>query len=219
MNQPIQTERAAALRTIDLISRKGNLAELTGSPEGRLLTRLIPRGWYDLEKCNYCRLLDLEFGSASEPGAHRISPKETEANTQEMERELFANARPKDLSWLVHHRMAAGMLLPALRKIILKCATAQTMANQAAIACGLERYRLMNGKLPEKLSDLPPQFLARLPQDVLTGGPYKYRRGDDGQFVLYSVGWNETDEDGRPGKNLFDDKQGDWVWEYAAASQ
>jgi len=33
--------------------------------------------------------------------------------------------------------------------------------------------------------------------------------------VLYSVGWNEKDDGGTPGKALFDEKQGDWVWRFA----
>ena len=51
---------------------------------------------------------------------------------------------------------------------------------------------------------------------MLTGEPYKYRRTEDGRFVLYSVGWDEKDDGGVPGKTLFDEKQGDWVWEYPA---
>jgi hypothetical protein len=42
----------------------------------------------------------------------------------------------------------------------------------------------------------------------------KYRRTDNGSFVLWSVGWNEKDDGGVPGKTLFDEKQGDWVWTY-----
>jgi hypothetical protein len=37
-----------------------------------------------------------------------------------------------------------------------------------------------------------------------------YRRTPDGQFLLYAVGWNATDDGGAPGKD------GDWVWEYPA---
>ena len=108
------------------------------------------------------------------------------------------------------------MLLPALSRVVVKSAAAQTVVNQAAIACALERYRLANGQFPEKLDALAPQFISPLPNDVLTGEPYKYRRTDDGQFVLYSVGWDEKDDGGVPGKTLFDEKQGDWVWEYPA---
>jgi hypothetical protein len=51
-----------------------------------------------------------------------------------------------------------------------------------------------------------------LPNDSLTGEPYKYRRTDNDHFVLYSVGWNEKDDGGVPGKVLFDDANRDWVW-------
>jgi hypothetical protein len=49
----------------------------------------------------------------------------------------------------------------------------------------------------------------------------KYRRTDDGQFVLYSVGWNETDDGGtvamRKGKTpSVNQDEGDWVWRYPA---
>ena len=50
--------------------------------------------------------------------------------------------------------------------------------------------------------------------DLITDKPYKYRRTIDGQFVLYSIGWDEKDDGGVPGKSLFDEKQGDWVWQY-----
>jgi hypothetical protein len=110
----------------------------------------------------------------------------------------------------------ARLLLPALRRVIQKSAAAQTAFNQAAIACALERYRLGNGHFPEALAALAPRFISPLPNDVLTGKPYKYRLRDDGRFVLYSVGWDEKDDGGVPGKTLFDDQQGDWVWEYPA---
>jgi len=114
----------------------------------------------------------------------------------------------------IHHRALASLLLPALNRIIIKVAVGQTVANQAAIACALERHRLTNGRFPDTLDALVPQFITALPHDVITGEPYKYRRAADGQFLLYSVGWNEKDDGGVPGKTLFDEKEGDWVWQY-----
>ena len=104
------------------------------------------------------------------------------------------------------------MLLPALDRIPIKGAAGQTAADQVVLACALERYRLANGKFPESLSALSPQFIAQVPHDLFTGESYKYRRSEDGQFILYSIGWNERDDGGTPGKELFDTKQGDWVW-------
>lgn len=82
------------------------------------------------------------------------------------------------------------------------------------LACALERYHLANGRFPDVLNALVPRFVFQLPYDAITGEPYKYRRADDNQFMLYSVGWNEKDNGGVPGKTDFDDKQGDWVWQY-----
>ena len=104
-----------------------------------------------------------------------------------------------------------------------KFAYAQTTVNEAAIACALERYRLAHGAFPDKLDVLVPQYLAKLPHDIINGEPLHYRRTDDGLFVLYSVGWNETDDNGTVGMRDPDSnyrsqdiKQGDWVWHYPA---
>jgi hypothetical protein len=107
-------------------------------------------------------------------------------------------------------------MLPALDKLTRKAANAQVAADQVVLACALERYRLAYNELPETLDALVPQFMSQLPHDVITGDPYKYQRTSDGKFLLYSVGWNEKDDGGTPGKTLFDEKEGDWIWQYSA---
>jgi hypothetical protein len=89
-------------------------------------------------------------------------------------------------------------------------AATQTSLNQAMLACAIERYRLGHGTLPEKLETLVPQFIERLPHDIIIGEPLKYRRHSDGSFMLYSVGWNEKDENGIVADDYRSD--GDWVW-------
>jgi hypothetical protein len=97
----------------------------------------------------------------------------------------------------------------------------QTAVDMATLACALERHRLANGQFPEKIEALTPRFMAKLPNDIITGEPLKYRRTDGGKFFLYSVGWNETDDGGviatTPGKPYLQERaQGDWVWQYPA---
>ncbi len=75
--------------------------------------------------------------------------------------------------------------------------------------------RLVHGSFPESLDALAPQFIAKVPHDLIGGEPLKYRRAADGAFMLYSVGWNEKDDGGVAltfGKSseLNKDK-GDWV--------
>jgi len=85
----------------------------------------------------------------------------------------------------------------------------QTLVNQAQLACVLERYRLAQGKFPASLDALTPRFIERLPHDLIGGQPLKYRT-EGGAYLLYSIGWNEKDDGGIPGKTR---DEGDWIWE------
>ena len=223
---PLAAERAAGILTCDLLaSGKYNLdMEMMGSlvpASGEqilpaLIARLVPRGWYHQEKISYCRLYQLELGRSFEASNQRVYPSQVKAETHELERGLAGTAGAGK-AWsalLIHHQAVASLLLPALANIARRSAEAQTVANQAALACALERHRLASGQFPDTLEGLVPRFISQVPNDVLTGESYKYRRTDAGQFVLYSVGWNEKDHGGVPGKTLFDEKQGDWVWQY-----
>jgi hypothetical protein len=91
----------------------------------------------------------------------------------------------------------------------------QTLVNEAQIACALERYRLAQRTYPETLDTLVPQFIEKLPRDIVNGEPLIYRRTEAGMFLLYSVGWNETDDGGQivsAGGDLKNVTLGDWVW-------
>jgi hypothetical protein len=87
----------------------------------------------------------------------------------------------------------------------------------AQVACALELYRLTRGGYPETLDSLVPQFIENLPHDVINGQPLHYQRTQDGQFILYSVGWNEKDDGGKVAlrkSGSVDPEKGDWVWRY-----
>ena len=108
-------------------------------------------------------------------------------------------------------------MIPAVSSVVSKAGVAQTLAQNATLACAVERYRLAHGKLPEKLDALVPQFIAQLPRDVIDGQPLRYRLDGSHGFVIYSIGWNQKDDGGQQAltkqdKPRVDDKQGDWVW-------
>jgi hypothetical protein len=72
-------------------------------------------------------------------------------------------------------------------------------------------------KYPEGLDTLAPQFIAKVPHDPIGDQPLHYRTTDDGQLVLYSVGWNEKDDGGTvslTSSGSVDLDGGDWVWRY-----
>jgi len=223
---PFESERAAHTAVVQLIKKRGlgYLIDLTSGSvslpsfdrdTANWLGKAMPSGWLYLEEYSCCRGYDQLLGGTTDPSNKRVFPQRSRANDMALEREfkesLFSTV-------FVHHRVLGAILLPAINRVIIKAATAQTVANQATLACALERYRLASEQFPESLDALMPRYISQLPHDVITGEPYKYRRTNDGQFILYSVGWNEKDDGGVPGKTLFDEKEGDWVWQYPARS-
>jgi hypothetical protein len=111
------------------------------------------------------------------------------------------------------------LLMPSFGGTAGKFAHAQSSVDLARTAIALERCRLAHGEFPESLDALAPQFIEKIPHDIINSQPLHYRRTDDGQFVLYSVGWNETDDGGvvafTKGKTpSVDNNKGDWVWRY-----
>jgi hypothetical protein len=108
-----------------------------------------------------------------------------------------------------------ALLSADLRSSGRKFAYGQNSINMARVACALERYRLAHGEYPETLDALAPQFIAQIPHDIIGGKPLHYRRTDGGKFLLYSIGWNETDDGGQIGlgeSGFLDTRKGDWVW-------
>jgi hypothetical protein len=115
------------------------------------------------------------------------------------------------------YQTQALMLFPAISSTLRKLAAIQSSVDLARVACALERYRLAHGEYPETLDELSPQFIAKVPHDIINGQPLHYHRTDGGQFILYSVGWNEIDDGGQvvlTKDGSVDRERGDWVWQY-----
>ncbi|HJU82745.1 MAG TPA: hypothetical protein VJ600_00900 [Holophagaceae bacterium] len=105
-----------------------------------------------------------------------------------------------------------------LEREIIKTAHMATLVDEATLACALERFRLSRGALPDRLSELAPIFASRIPHDVVSGTELVYKKGHDGAFVLYSVGWDGEDDDGQsppppdPSEAVQESLTGDWTW-------
>jgi hypothetical protein len=177
---------------------------------GAILIKLMPRGWYYLEQINVAESFNAWFQSVFDPVAKRVFPRRLDANLTAERQSLPAGQsmalieqRFMEQSWFSFVGDAG---------LIRRFAAAQCMANQGAIACGLERYRLAKGAYPTTLEALVPAFIPALPHDVLTGGPYLYRRERADIFVLYSIGWDLQDHGGNSGIRPYG-PDGDWVWQ------
>jgi hypothetical protein len=70
----------------------------------------------------------------------------------------------------------------------------------ARVAIALEQFRLDTGKLPERLEELVPKYMDKVPIDPFDGKPLRYKRLEKG-YTIYSVGINQIDEGGIRGQD------------------
>lgn len=103
-----------------------------------------------------------------------------------------------------------SLMLPAISRAGTGFDWYLAVRSAAAQAVALRLYRIRNGHYPDGLSDLVPDFLAKLPPDPFSGTDFVYRKEGTG-FVLYSLGANLTDEGGTAGDA--DHDRGDVVWQ------
>ena len=213
LEQRLNAERAVGILTVDILMKQRYKLELLdaltgqqGSKVRNAASLLIPNGWFRLEQYELTKLAN-EFVLPGADGTNRlVYPSQIERNDAQLQREISPGWRG-----LMKHRRLAGLLLPTVVRVHRKAAEAQTGAHQGAIACALERYRRRHGEYPTELTQLAPEFMASVPHDVIGGTPMRYKSGKP--IIIYSVGWDEKDNGGTPGKVLWDG-QGDWVWTY-----
>jgi hypothetical protein len=190
------------------------------------VARLFPSGWWDMEKLNFETTFDDETQGVINLAARTISPAAADAGAHKVipgSRDyaygLVNQNSPNPInafSAALHHRLIASLLLPSLRNVYAKIAGSQVAVDQAALACALERYRLVHGQYPETLAALAPTLIAHIPNDVVTGQPYKYEQTTDGKFKLSSAGWSGADAVDAQGKFVYGLLRETWVWSYPA---
>lgn len=175
----------------------------------RASIELMPRGWLYQNMLSADRYYQEHLFAVVDLAERRISPQKERAAAQRIE-DLGRHYAAYPYNFFVLTAVSSWFNWTAFAK-------AQTAVDEANIACALERYRLAHGELPDRLDALTPQFITKLPHDVIDGQPLKYHRTGDDQFVLYSVGWNETDEGGVVAlssrfRRMQDEEPLDWVW-------
>ena len=187
------------------VSGEGGFGAVGGGEVAKVASRFVPSGWYRLNQLTLNRLYQERCLPLVDAEKHRVNV----AQTREVD-------DVPELKKPGLYNLFARLLFPAVSKTAKKFANGQTSIDLATVACALERFRLANGEYPGQLDLLVPRFIERIPTDVINGGLLKYRREVEGTFVLYSVGWNESDEDGQPGMAksgiTADPNRGDWVW-------
>ncbi len=169
-----------------------------------------PSGWLRQNELRVARFETQWLLPLADENAHVFSPEKVKVADK-----AFASEKKT----VTPENVLEMMFLPAWSAEARRFAFAQTSADLARVAIALERYRLANGDYPNSLDALSPQFMEKIPNDVIGGKPLNYRRTNDGQFILYSVGWNERDDGGvvaalKGNSSGADYTRGDLVWRY-----
>ena len=167
---------------------------------------LIPRGWFDLGKAHAVELCYRAADECADTQARRVYPDKSD----DMIDVLHAHT-----PYTVHDillKVAMGPILDSCSAF----AMVQAYVDEARIACQAERYRLAHGAYPKSIEELKSFASMTFPSDIMIGDPYHYVVKPNGSLLIYSVGWNLTDENGvrvnNPETNKFDRKLGDWPW-------
>jgi hypothetical protein len=184
-----------------------------------LFLNLAPRGWW-YQNLVHCAVMESKSLDGFDLEHDTLSPRILDETTHNLNQFLDHKSPFK---------LLAAFAIPNTAKAAQTLARNQTMVNEGQIVCALERYHLAHGEYPETLDALVPQFIEKIPHDIIGGQPLHYRRTDppspgsgtaSGKFLLYSVGWNETDDGGLespPTQNgWIDYTKGDWTWQYPA---
>ncbi|MBP7618655.1 MAG: hypothetical protein KA743_09075 [Geothrix sp.] len=157
----------------------------------------VPRGWLLQNAARGSRALRETMSGPIDLAAHRMDPRRQE----EALKDHFKPSRHP-------YAFLVSVSAPALAAQNIRVARFQADYTEARIACDLERHHRAKGSYPERLAELG----VPLPMDVIGGQPLRYLRTPEGGYVLYSLGWNGTDEGGQPGSGDDAIRRGDWVW-------
>jgi len=193
-----------------LVQMFSNMSSDEGeNPQGFQMSLLGfgPSGWLDQNELRIAQFDTKWYLPIVDEDTATISPAKTRA---------AGDALGKDIRHRTPENILETLFIPNWRNAAEKFAYAQSSIDLARVAIALERYRLAHGDYPEKLDALVPNFVDKLPHDIVGGQPFHYRQSRDGKFLLYSVGWNEVDDNGAIGFDKYGQKDmgvGDWVWQ------
>jgi hypothetical protein len=117
---------------------------------------------------------------------------------QQLDREARCSMPPlQDCSTLFEGCWLGGSMFELLP---LAYSRRLALLRSGMTAVAAERYRRAYNGWPDRLEDLVPSYLSRIPTDPFDGQPLRYKRLDNG-VVIYSVGPDRIDDGGRLERN------------------
>jgi hypothetical protein len=129
-------------------------------------------------------------------------------NPERLTRFRKAMKEVEDLSFL---HVMIKMLGPAVGRVAALDARSRASVDQARTALAVERYRLAVGRLPARLEELVPQYLAQVPTDPFDGQPMRYQH-HQADYLLYSIAEDGQDNGGRERDDVMKGEPYDWCF-------
>ena len=203
------------------VENQGELLRMLGGslpPVERGLTKYwgwLPSGIFDE---NRAVLASLEYESI-------VKPLKSGEPAGLMKGDMAINRHYFNNEGMLHPGCFVGeMIVPELQGISVRLLATEAVRRQAIIACALERYYLQHKNYPAALVELVPLFVASIPADPMDDKPMRYRQTGDGRYMLWSVGFDQKDDNGIVNVDPSDRSsvhklykrgyKGDWTWQY-----
>jgi len=205
MCRTLDTSNPAQLRALGMAGGTPTLAQKLKDPKYWLFSQ-TPRGWI-YENMVTAAKIEQKLVEGFDVQRDLIFPDKLDASAKDLDK-TFSRFSPSTF--------IAAMFIPNCTRACRIMAQNQTLVNEGLVACGLERFRLSRGQIPTALADLSPEFVDKLPHDLIGGASLHYLPKENGRYLLYSVGWNGSDEGGKivvTQNGAPDLEKGDWVWQ------
>ena len=224
----MRSEAAGTAKMVEYIKRTRKISPFLdmfndGQKRGLidLVCYLSPAGWFHQNQIQFSEFCLQQCVPVVDVNKREVSPTAAKRAQENLD-EITAHPAP--------YNALQYIFFSQIRKWVFdknasadRFARGQASVDLARVGIALERYNLAHHAYPESLDALVPQFIQKLPHDVMGGQPLKYRRTND-SFVLYSIGWNEKDDGGVAAlkhSGMYDETplqsdpdSGDWVWAY-----
>jgi hypothetical protein len=210
-----KTSREQRLGLVQIMKSEGNSS---GDVISNAISSGIPDGFFD---SSAAVLADREFRYMIKPlrdGGWAAARK----GAEDFEKEILEMS--KRGPWMAPSYIMTTITAPVVSGVVYRAAYAQALLNQAVIACALERHRLASGTYPDSLDSVNLASGKPLPPDPMTGKPMRYRKAENGRYVLWSIGVDAKDDEGKwlPGQQTPNNSskfyeptfRGDWIWAF-----
>jgi hypothetical protein len=126
--------------------------------------------------------------------ASKQTPQQAQKSAIEIESELKAIVGGSVLTKVNY--ILTALVVPAVSKVIEADLRNIAQNDAAGAVLAAERFRRQYGRLPDKLEQLTPEYLPRIPLDPYNGQPLRFQVAGN-ELVIYSVGADLQDHGGQ----------------------